>query len=53
MIDAGMGNNTVARALDLSPMTVSRINADRVKAYAVLERWKWAADNLAFTMGYI
>lgn len=40
MIDAGMGNNTVARAVDLSPMTVSRINADRVKAYAVLERWK-------------
>ena len=39
MIDAGMGNNTVARALALSPMTVSRINADRVKAYAVLERW--------------
>ena len=39
MIDAGIGNNTVARAVDLSPMTVSRINADRVKAYAILERW--------------
>jgi hypothetical protein len=39
MIDYGNGVNATARELGLPAMTVSRINKDRMKAYAVLEKW--------------
>ena len=39
LIDSGQGINATGREVGLAAMTVSRINADRAKAYAVLERW--------------